>query len=164
MKFNWDIQEWVDFGDRFSDLVAFYKAMKNATREIAAKLHNMIIQETPVDFGTLQAFWQTEENYAYVAELTKTGVEVTLINRAEYATWVNDGHKQRPGRFIPGYWVGDKFRYDPNADEGMVLKKPFVQGKFFVEKSILKLENNDVVEKLIMKELEKWFRWCVNGK
>ena len=164
MRFEWDITELLDFGDRVSDVAALDKYLGIATQEIAKKLHQMLIKNTPVDFGTLQAFWQTPENYTYMVEKTATGFEVTLINRAIYALWVNDGHKQRPGRFIPGYWEGNHFRYDPNATSGMVLKKPWVQGRFFVEKSILQIENSTVIDKIVNTQLKKWFGWCVNGK
>ena len=163
MKLEWDMKALFDFGDRLADTEEFNKYMRKATQEIARKLHQMLIKNTPVDFGTLQAFWQTDENYSYVVEDRGYGFEVTLINKAIYAVWVNDGHKQRPGRFIPGYWEGSHFRYDPNANEGMVLKKPWVQGRFFVEKSILQLENGAAIEKIINIQLKKWFRWCVNG-
>ena len=61
---------------------------------------------------------------------------VDIRSPAHYAGWVNDGHSQQPGRFIPGTWKGGKFRYDRNAKTGMVLKKSHVEGKKFVEKSI----------------------------
>ena len=164
MRLKWDIRELTDFGDRVGDVKNLDKYLSKAPQEIAKKLHQMLITNTPVDFGTLQAFWQTEENYSYIVEKTGSGYEVTLINRAIYALWVNDGHRQRPGRFIPGYWEGKHFRYDPNADGGMVLKKSWVDGKFFVEKSILQVENSAVIEKIINKQLKDWFGWCVNGK
>lgn len=163
MKLKWDIKELVDFGDRVSNDEVFYEHLGKATQEIAKKLHKVLITETPVDFGTLQAFWQTEENYSYVIIRHENELEVVLINRAIYATWVNDGHRQRPGRFIPGYWIGNHFRYDPNASEGMVLRKPWVKGRFFVENSILQVESGRTVERIIQNELKKWFRWCVNG-
>lgn len=163
MKFNWDFSELTEFAERLTTAEEFDKYVGKVTQEIAKKLHQMLITNTPVDFGTLQAFWQTSENYNYMVEDKGSRYEVTLINKAIYATWVNDGHKQRPGRFIPGHWEGSHFRYDPNATEGMVLKKPWVQGRFFVEKSILQIENSVVIEKIINTQLQKWFRWCVNG-
>lgn len=161
MKLKWDIKEWVDFGRRVGSIDRFDEHMETAVREIARKLHNMLIKHTPVDFGTLQAFWRTNENYSYTVDQTPRGFMVTLYNRAQYATWVNDGHRQRPGRFIPGYWEGNHFRYDPNADGGMVLKRSWVQGRFFVEKSVVEVE--PTMTKLIERELNKWWKWCVNG-
>lgn len=164
MKLKWDLTEWVEFGQRLTSAEDFDQYIGKAVQEITKKLHKMLITNTPVDFGTLQAFWKTSENYNYLVEDKGSVYEVTLLNRAIYATWVNDGHRQRPGRFIPGYWEGKHFRYDPNANEGMVLKKSWVQGRFFVEKSILQIENSVAVEKIINTQLQKWFRWCVNGK
>lgn len=164
MRLKWDIHELTEFGNRLVDVENFDKFMEKATQEIAKKLHKMLFTNTPVDFGTLQAGWKTDENYSYMVEKHPDGYEVTLFNRTLYALWVNDGHKQRPGRFIPGYWEGRHFRYDPNANEGMVLKKPWVQGRFFVEKSILQLENGAAINSIVNAQLKKWFRWCVNVK
>ena len=161
MKLKWDIKELVDFGNRLGDVDKFDDRMKDAVREISKKLHTMLIRNTPVDFGTLQTFWRTDENYAYTVDQTSNGFMVTLYNRAQYATWVNDGHRQRPGRFIPGYWEGNHFRYDPTADGGMVLKRSWVQSRFFVEKSIV--ETEFTMEKYIEKQLNNWWKWCVNG-
>lgn len=163
MRLKWDFQEWLDFGERLTDYERFNDHLGKVAQEIAKKLHKVLISETPVDFGTLQSFWQTEENYSYAVIRQPKGVEVVLINRALYATWVNDGHRQRPGRFIPGYWVGKRFVYDPNAKGGMQLRKSWVKGRFFVENSILQVEGTRAIESIVQKELQKWFRWCVNG-
>ena len=37
------------------------------------------------------------------------GLTLEIGTAVEYAQWVNDGHKQRPGRFIPGEWKGERF-------------------------------------------------------
>lgn len=157
MKVTWDFSELNDFADRLVDLSKFNQACELATKEIAARLHKMLITNTPVDFGTLQAFWQTGENYSYMAKRVSNGFEVTLFNRALYALWVNDGHKQRPGRFIPGYWEGTHFRYDRNANGGMRLKKPWVKGRFFVEISIVQLIGTKQIENIVYKQLQKWW-------
>jgi hypothetical protein len=163
MRLKWDFKEWVNFGDKISDIDEFNRFAKDGCQAIAKVLHQMLISNTPVDYGVLQAGWQTSENYAYEVKTTPWGYQITLYNRTEYATWVNDGHKQRPGRFIPGYWIGNHFRYDPNATEGMVLKKPWVHGRFFVEKSIIQLENSTKIESILYKELTKWFRRCMKS-
>ena len=54
----------------------------------------------------------------------------------EYAPWVNDGHDQQPGRFIPGAWNGNRFIYKPGAKTGMVLKKSHVDGIHFMENGL----------------------------
>ena len=162
MKLEWDFQELFDFGDRISDIARFESFCKTATEEVAKILLRMLKRNTPVDYGNLQARWDSD-NVGYTARQTARGFEVVLINGMKYARWVNDGHKQRPGRFIPGYWEGKHFRYDPTATGGMVLKKPWVQGRFFVEKSLLQLENGRQFEQIIYKHLQKWWKECLNG-
>ena len=107
-------------------------------------------QNSPVDHGRLRGW--------FIDSIDDE--QATIKTHAEYAYWVNYGHRQEVGRFIPGRWVGDKFHYDPNAKNvnkisintvgggkltygstsGMVLKQPFVEGKHFVEQSFEQLQ------------------------
>lgn len=68
------------------------------------------------------------------------GFSLTIGTNVKYAQWVNDGHRQKPGRFIPGYWQGEHFRYNPGASTGMVLKASFVTGSHYFDRSIQVLE------------------------
>lgn len=71
-----------------------------------------------------------------VFELNLGGLKLTVGTRVEYAKWVNSGHRQRPGRFVPGIWRGDKFEYIPGAKTGMVLKASRVEGSGFFDKAV----------------------------
>lgn len=77
-----------------------------------------------------------------VWELTDGGLTLEVGTNVEYANWVEKGHAQQPGRFIPGYWTGPpedesaKFIYDRNADSGMVLKERYVNGKHYFESAL----------------------------
>ena len=77
----------------------------------------------------------------------------------EYASYVEYGHRQRPGRFIPGYWEGNQFIYQKGAKEGMVLKAGWVKGKLMLTKSTMQVENlaPKLIEKRVMNELIKIF-------
>ena len=164
MKITWDFKELFDFRDNLADVARFNKHCEDATKEIAKRLHDMLIKNTPVDFGNLQMGWKTSENYSYMVERKGNQFEVTLINRTLYALWVNDGHKQKPGRFIPGYWEDSRhFRYDRTCSGGMVLKNKWVKGRFFVEISITQLESSKQIEKIIYTHLQKWWKECLNG-
>lgn len=68
------------------------------------------------------------------------GMSLTIGTNVEYARWVNDGHRQTPGRFVPGYWQGNHFVYSPGAKTGMVLKASFVQGSHYFDKAIQAFE------------------------
>ena len=85
-----------------------------------------------------------------VYELNEGDLTLEIGTNVKYAKWVNDGHKQQPGRFIPGVWNNDgKFRYQPGAKTGMVLKANFVEGRHYWENSI------KIMEKIFPKALEK---------
>ena len=164
MKVTWDFNELLEFGENLNDLTRFNKSLETATKEIAVKLHRMLIANTPVDFGNLQMGWKTSENYSYMVERKGNRFEVTLVNRTLYALWVNDGHRQKPGRFIPGYWEDSRhFRYDPTCSGGMVLKKSWVLGRFFVETSLAQLESSKQIENIIYKQLQNWWKGCLKG-
>lgn len=146
MKLKWDIKEWVDFGKRVGDTARFEAFVKPATREIAKILQEMLFQYTPVRTGNLAASWGGGENMAYEIKQMASGFRVTLINRAvnergeKYGVWVNDGHR------IFNQYGG------PYG---------FVKGQFFVEKSIVMAEGK--LDDVLDKELNKWWKWCVNG-
>lgn len=162
MRLEWDFHELYDFADRLGNADKFKEFAKVAVKQLAKDLHEMLFKETPVKTGQLAAGWGGAENYAYVIKEMKTGYKIEFINRVPYAKSVNDGHYSY-NQFNKG---GDpyvvKHRTVPytqgNADA------TFVFGHFFVEKSILKMENDEALNTIIANELDKWFRWCVNGK
>ena len=100
--------------------------IRNGLKLTAQNMINELHSRSPVDHGVLKQW----------AVTSQTDTEVRIQSPAKYAGYVNYGHSQQPGRFIPGTWQGDKFRYNPKAKTGMVLKKSHVSGKHFVEASI----------------------------
>lgn len=158
MKVEWDFSELFKFAEKLGDYERYDREMRYAIKEIAHELLKKIKQYTPIgDTWWLINGW--DDNDLAVTR-TKRGLEVLLVNRTEYATWVNDGHRQRPGRFIPGHFIGNRFYYDPTAEGGMVLKQPFVKGRFFVEKGVIEMGNTTLLESIIEKHLENWWKGC----
>lgn len=102
------------------------QVMKKGVNYTANYMIERLQVNSPIDTGYLKGWFRYKE----------TDSMVDIRSPAHYAGWVNDGHSQQPGRFIPGTWKGGKFRYSRNAKTGMVLKKSHVEGKKFVEKSI----------------------------
>lgn len=156
MKLKWDFHELFDFGNKLADLTTFEEACKKAVVQIAKELHEMLYQETPVKTGQLAAGWGGAENYGYVIKELKTCYKVELVNRVPYALYVNDGHYSY-NQYGGAYEV--KHRTVPYTQGNN--DKTFVFGHFFVEKSILKLENSTVLTELLQNELYKWFRGCL---
>jgi len=74
-------------------------------------------------------------------ELDGGALTVTVGSALEYAAYVNDGHLQQPGRFIPGAFDGNgTFRYVPGAKGGMILKASYVPGSHYFDKAVFRME------------------------
>jgi len=142
---------------------AFCQAL---AKELAARLLAQVIKRTPVGVygketgkngGTLRRGWTakseseamggTGPNVAgYVQSLTVTksgnAYEIEIVNPVSYASYVEYGHRQEPGRFVPAI--------------GRQLKKAWVEGRFMLtisEKEIQQQAPN-VLEKKLKKFLE----------
>ncbi len=82
------------------------------------------------------------------------GLTLEVGTSVSYAGYVNDGHSQQPGRYIPGYWSGHRFIYDPSAKTGMVLKKNWVEGKHYWESALRILDK--LCPEFLDKKLQEW--------
>lgn len=160
MKLVWDFDELFDFGERLTDYSKLEKYLEAATKELAKAFHEMLINNTPVKTGQLKKGWMSGDNLAYRVKKVAGGFEVELSNDVEYANWVNYGHRVRNRADSPYYRVKRRTvpYYDGNSSDY------FVYGHFFVEKSVAKMtDGSHQIDNIIHKELEKWFRWCING-
>jgi hypothetical protein len=108
-----------------------------------------------VDKGKLLASF-SKNGSGNVWQLNTGALTLTIGTNVEYAKWVNDGHRQQPGRFVPGFWEGNHFRYSPGAKSGMVLKASFVQGSHYFDKSVQILER--MFPEMADKSFEQFFR------
>ena len=99
---------------------------KVGLKRIAQDMTRTVDMLSPIDEGLLHKW--------FIAELGDD--HATIKSPAKYVGPVNYGHSQQPGRFIPGYWVGDHFEYAPGLKMGMVLKQSHVSGQHFIEKAI----------------------------
>lgn len=91
-------------------------------------------------------------------ELTEGNLTLEVGSTLEYAGYVNDGHWTNPKgvdrRFVPGYWQGDRFIYDPTAEGGMVLKQHFVDGKPYFDSALRILDK--MLSEFLDKKLQEW--------
>ena len=86
------------------------------------------------------------------------GLTLEVGTNVSYASYVNDGHWTNPKgvarRFVPGYWEGDRFIYDPSAKGGMVLKQKWVPGNPYWESALRIMEK--IYPELLEKRLQEW--------
>lgn len=111
-----------------------YRGMERLGNEALA----VVKKNTPVSTGQLRRGW-------YIARLSKD--RVMLKNPTSYAEYVEYGHRQNVGQFVPKL--------------GKRLKRPWVRGIFFARRSeeIMRQNTDGILRPFITEELEK----LING-
>lgn len=94
-------------------------------------------QKTPTDTGLLKTSFQIED-------IEKKGnyIRVTLINPVEYASYVEYGHTQQIGKYVPKI--------------GKRLKKGWTDGKFMLTLSVKEIKEK--IPKRYEDEFKKWIK------
>ena len=145
-----------------------------AAKELAARLLAQVIKRTPVGVypkesgkmgGTLRRGWtsKTEEEaasakgkgatpveYARALPITKSGnkYEIEIINPVSYASYVEYGHRQTPGRYVPAI--------------GKRLKQEWVKGEFMLTLSEKEVQRQS--SRVIEAKLRKFMEDVFNGR
>ncbi|MGE5627826.1 MAG: HK97 gp10 family phage protein [Solirubrobacterales bacterium] len=119
-----------------------FKEIDNIIKEEMEEKADMCVAEiqsrTPVVTGNLRRSMGRSNIKKYSGSYS-----IKVGSNLEYAKWVEEGHKQTPGRYVPSI--------------GKRLKKSFVQGNFAIRDSveIYQAELNKSIEKRIGEELFK---------
>lgn len=151
---------------QLEDLARGCEAARQDLKPYAAKMLDEIgeefldiVQEEIIKHGhvvTGELFKSFEKGGAgNVYQLDAGALTLTVGTSVYYAKWVNKGHPQRPGRFIPGIWDGKVFHYIPGAKTGMVLKANLVKGSEFFEQAKKALEK--MFPEMTKKAFEQFF-------
>lgn len=126
------------------------------TQKIAAQLINTVIKRTPVKSGTLRRGWMAgKSSMSSGKAATKTTMqvsrkgtsyEIVVFNSVNYASYVEYGHRQEPGRYVPAI--------------GKRLKNSWVKGQFMLKISEQELEAAAprIINRLIKPYMEDIFK------
>ena len=90
--------------------------VKNSVRNVGETYKRNAESRTPVQSGELRRSWQLKGPF-----LSGTDISVELRNSKNYASFVENGHRQTPGRYVPA--IGKK------------LKASWVPGQHFLQKA-----------------------------
>ncbi len=138
--------------------------IKACAKELAARLLTKVIKRTPVgDYsnavgvdkvgGTLRRGWTGEQQQDVASYVQSLNVEQTgdmytieIVNPVEYASYVEFGHRQTPGRFVPAI--------------GKRLKESWVEGKFMLTISSQEIQDAapGILEKKLQRKLGEAFK------
>lgn len=122
-----------------------------------------IIRTQTVDTRLLlNSFHKGGTDNVYVLNQGEMTIEVGT--NVTYASYANDGHWTNPKgvetRWVPGYWNGEHFIYQPSAKTGMLLKQKWVEGSHYFDSAIRCMEQMipDVLEAKIQQWADEYFR------
>lgn len=141
-------------GDFRKEFELFLEGLGN---EFLRILQDEIVRREVVDSRQLLASFE-RGGEGNVWSIEEGGLTLEVGTSVNYASYVNDGHwtntKGVERRFVPGYWEGDRFIYDPSADGGMMLKQHWVEGKHYWESALRILER--IYPELLEAKLQEW--------
>lgn len=164
---NVDFRQLEELAERFNKMQQFDKdkLCEDCANELGQRLLRKVVKRTPhgehltvtytkkdgttVTFnegkkgGTLKRGWDmkpaTKQGNEYVCE---------VINPVEYASYVEYGHRQEPGRFVPQI--------------GKRLKTAWAEGQFMLTKS--EKEIQAIAPRLVKKRVDEKLEEMLNGK
>ena len=153
-----DYRELKKLDERLQQLseVDMDRLCRDAAKKVAQILLNKVKKRTPVgvvpSYATEEAkakYWSgytggnLRDNWS-VLPIEKKGNDyiITVINNAQYASYVEYGHRQTPGRYVPAL--------------GLRLKRSWVPGRYMLTISTQELEQQ--APKLIEQKLYQFLR------
>lgn len=142
---------------------------KDCTKELAGRLLTKVVKRTPVgvkpngidsktmsDYwqgyvgGTLRRGWTAGNKVSNLSEYAKTlpinvmsnGYRIDIINQVAYIAYVEYGHRQTPGRYVPAL--------------GKRLKSSWVKGQFMMTRSVAEVDS--IAQSLVDKKVQKFLK------
>lgn len=141
-------------GDFRKELELFLEGLGN---EFLRIVQDEIIRRKVLDTRLLLASFEKDAD-GNVWRMTEGGLTLEVGTSVSYASYVNDGHwtnsKGVERRWVPGYWQGDRFIYDPSAKTGMLLKQKWVEGSHYWESSLRILD--ELLPQFLDAKLQDW--------
>ena len=141
-------------GDFKKELELFLEGLGN---EFLRILQDEIVRRKVMDNRQLLASFE-RGNDGNVWRIEEGGLVLEVGTSVNYAAYVNDGHwtntKGVEKRFVPGYFRGDRFIYDPSAKGGITLTQYWVEGKHYWESALRILDK--IYPEFLETRLQDW--------
>ncbi|MGP1488399.1 MAG: HK97 gp10 family phage protein [Peptoanaerobacter stomatis] len=137
---KYDFKELEEYAKKLKKLAdtEMENVIKKCLYDLANRMIARVKEETPVKEGLLRNSWQ-------IGDIHRKGNEyyVEVINPVEYAEFVEYGHIQTPGRYVPA--IGKK------------LIKDFVPGRYMMTISVQNINTHkeEYIKKILEKELRR---------
>ena len=135
-----DVSSLINFRDTIQQMEqqAVNEFFESLSKDIAARLLRKVVKRTPSKTGALRNLWGAAKDI----RVKKSGntYEVTIENSASYASYVEYGHRQTPGRFVPAI--------------GKRLVKDWVEGQFMLTLSEHEIKGQ--LPGIIKRKMDAW--------
>lgn len=99
-----DTSQLANFSTKIKSLNSVQKEtfFQTAAADLANRLLALAIPRTPVDTGVLRNGWTQNGGVGRLGvQRTGEGYSITVVNDTPYASYVEYGHRQEPGRYVP---------------------------------------------------------------
>ena len=138
-----DVKELEALLQRLEDAGKRADACLKATNDLALRFHNLVTKATPVKTGYLRENWNVEK-----AQKNGDTYTAQVVTNVKYASYVEYGHRQEVGRYVPAI--------------GKRLVQPYAPPKYFVKKTEETFEPQ--ANGFVKKTLEKYLQGVLDGK
>ncbi|RHW49718.1 HK97 gp10 family phage protein [Bombilactobacillus bombi] len=81
---------------QYVDSKTFKNEVVKSSRRVGTQGERLVKSMTPVKSGTLRRNWHVRGPM-----ITSTLIAIEIYNNMEYASFVEHGHRQAPGRYVP---------------------------------------------------------------
>ena len=122
---DFDNSQFEEFAKHVNDEISggqLKNEVKNSVKNVGESYKRNAEANTPVKTGDLRRSWQLKGPL-----FSGTDISVELRNSKNYASFVENGHRQTPGRYVPA--IGKK------------LKASWVPGQHFLQKATKQTSN-----------------------
>lgn len=127
--------------------------------EFLDQIQDEIIRTKTVDTRRLLNSFEKgdRENLWFISN---GGMSLDVGTNVNYASFANAGHTTvdldsgKDSRWVPGYWQGDRFVYEPGSDEGMLLILKWVDGTNYWDNALAIFER--IFDKSLERKMQDW--------
>lgn len=134
------------------------KWLEQSGQDFLDMVQGELISSQTIDTERLfSSFQKGDADHIWIAE--SGGLSLEVGSNLEYASFVNDGRWTTEGdgvKWVPGYFQGARFVYDPASSTGMALKKKWVSGTGYWDNALILFEQ--VFAKSLEQKLRQWLK------
>jgi hypothetical protein len=138
-------------------------AKSEILRSAGLRILEYVDDFTPVQSSFLKNSMSVgNKDNVFILKVGRTSY-ILVGTAVKYAAAVENGHQDRAGRFVPGFWSGDVFHYVPDYPGGMVLTGKLVPGAHMFERALDAVQDSGDLDKIAEFTFRKMYASLIGG-